>query len=265
MGEYERPARGGRGRRTRSRRRRARDRRAEGAQRVLRRERRRAPVPDEKRAGRRDGRGRSSWLRGEGVDVLGATSLRRVAEDHPIRRPLHRSAIVRPRRCRRGTTGAASSASSSRSGARSARAMLEPAAALAAPSAASRGRGRTCCSAAPATAEPGAARPRASRRRRPTRRSSPGTAATLSATTPPGASRERTRLEELPRGEVERHVRLPVGVDHDQVVVRLGRRRNGRASASCVTSRGLSPSPSHFRPTRVTAGSISTPSIRAPG
>ena len=41
-------------------------------------------------------------------------------------------------------------------------------------------------------------------------------------TTPPGASRSRTELEELARGQVEGDVGLAVGVDRDHVVALVG-------------------------------------------
>ena len=53
-------------------------------------------------------------------------------------------------------------------------------------------------------------------------RSSPGTAATLSAITPPGCEVVADEREELPRRQVERDVGLVVGVDDDDVVALVG-------------------------------------------
>ena len=76
---------------------------------------------------------------------------------------------------------------------------------------------------------------------------------------PRGGRRSRSRrrpgepiagqLEELARREVERDVRLAVGVDHDRVVAASVRRRYGRASSWCTRRRGLRRS-NHSRPSR---------------
>ena len=87
----------------------------------------------------------------------------------------------------------------------------------------SAGHSSTCGSSA-------ATRPPDARR---TSRLSSGTAATLSATMPPGASRSRTSAEELARREVEGHVRLVVRV-HDDQVVPAGRSSAGRAGVRVV-------------------------------
>ena len=72
--------------------------------------------------------------------------------------------------------------------------------------------------------------------------------------------------EELARREIEGHVGLVVGVDDDQVVALVGaaqeRPRVGVVDGQVAGCRSI---PNEPRPTWLTAGSSSTPSIRASG